>query len=139
VIAAFLWAQMEEADQITARRLAIWSGYHQALEAQETAGKLHRPVVPKECSHNAHMYYIVLPTLETRTQVIAQMKDAGINPVFHYIPLHDAPYGKIHGRAQGDLPVTRKTSDCLLRLPLWLGVEAFQQNVVDELLGCLGC
>jgi dTDP-4-amino-4,6-dideoxygalactose transaminase len=139
VIAAFLWAQMEEADQITARRLAIWSVYHQALARLETAGKLHRPVVTQECGHNAHMYYIALPCLENRMQVIAKMRGAGINPVFHYVPLHDAPYGKIHGRTHGDLPITRKTSDCLLRLPLWLGVEAYQQDVVDELLRCLGC
>jgi len=137
VIAAFLWAQMEEADRITGQRLAIWSDYHQALAVLETAGKLRRPVVPKDCRHNAHMYYIVLPDLETRTQVIKQMQGAGINPVFHYVPLHDAPYGKIHGRAHGDLPITRMTSDCLLRLPLWLGVEAYQQDVVDALSGCL--
>ncbi|MFH0995209.1 MAG: dTDP-4-amino-4,6-dideoxygalactose transaminase [Pseudomonadota bacterium] len=138
VISAFLWAQMEEADQITRKRLSIWSFYHQALASIEAAGKLRRPVVSKECRHNAHMYYIVLPNLETRTQVIAQMKGAGINTVFHYVPLHDAPYGKKHGRAHDDLPITRMTSDCLLRLPLWLGVEAYQQNVVDELFGCLG-
>lgn len=137
VIAAFLWAQMEEADQITSKRLAIWSSYHQALAPLEMAEKLRRPVVPKECKHNAHMYYIVLPNLETRTQAIAQMKKAGINTVFHYVPLHDAPYGKKHGRAHGDLPITRMTSDCLLRLPLWLGVEAYQQDVLDELFGCL--
>jgi dTDP-4-amino-4,6-dideoxygalactose transaminase len=139
VIAAFLWAQMEEADQITARRLAIWSVYHQALAPLEAAGKLHLPVLTKDCRHNAHMYYIVLPTLESRTNVITRMKGAGINMVFHYVPLHDAPYGNLHGRAHGDLPITRKTSDCLLRLPLWLGIEADQQTVVDELSGCLGC
>jgi dTDP-4-amino-4,6-dideoxygalactose transaminase len=137
VIAAFLWAQMEEADQINSRRLAIWSFYHQALAPLESAGKLRRPVVSKECKHNAHMYYIVLADLETRTQAIAQMKEAGINTVFHYVPLHTAPYGKKHGRAHDDLPITRMTSDCLLRLPLWLGVEAYQQSVVDELTGCL--
>jgi dTDP-4-amino-4,6-dideoxygalactose transaminase len=137
VISAFLWAQMEEADQITLKRLAIWSFYHQALAPLETAGKLLRPVVSKECKHNAHMYYIVLPDLETRTQAIAQMKGAGINSVFHYVPLHDAPYGINHGRTHGDLPITRMTSECLLRLPLWLGVEAYQQKVVDVLSGCL--
>ncbi len=137
VIAAFLWAQMEEADQITSKRLAIWSVLSPSSGAARDGRKLRRPVVPKDCKHNAHMYYIVLPDLETRTQVITQMKGAGINPVFHYVPLHDAPYGKTHGRAHGDLPITRMTSDCLLRLPLWLGVEAYQQNVVDELSGCL--
>jgi len=133
VIAAFLWAQMEEADQITCERLAIFSFYHQALAPLETAEKLRLPVVSKECKHNAHMYYIVLPNLETRTQVIAQMKGSGINTVFHYVPLHDAPYGKKHGRVHGDLPITRMASDCLLRLPLWLGVEVHQQKIVDEL------
>jgi len=136
VIAAFLWAQMEEADQITSKRLAIWSFYHQALAPLETAEKLRRPVVPKECRHNAHMYYIVLPNLETRTQAIAQMKGAGINTVFHYVPLHNAPYGKEHGRAHDDLPITCMASDCLLRLPLWLGVEAHQQKIADELSAC---
>jgi dTDP-4-amino-4,6-dideoxygalactose transaminase len=136
VIAAFLCAQMEEADQITTKRLAVWSFYHQALAPLETAGKLRRPVVPKECRHNAHMYYILLPTLECRTRSIAQMKEAGINTVFHYVPLHNAPYGKKHGRAHGDLPITRIASDCLLRLPMWLGVEAHQQKIVDELSTC---
>ncbi len=138
VIAAFLWAQMEEADQITKRRLSIWSAYHQALKPTEAAERLHRPIISKECGHNAHMYYIVLPDLETRTQVIMHLKAAGINAVFHYVPLHDAPYGKIHGRTHGDLPVTRRTSDCLLRLPLWLGVEEYQQNILDALSGCFG-
>jgi dTDP-4-amino-4,6-dideoxygalactose transaminase len=138
VIAAFLWAQMEEADQITAKRLAIWKFYHEALAPLEAAGKLHRPIIPVECKQNAHMYYIVLPNLETRTQVIAQMKGAGINTVFHYVPLHDAPYGKTHGRVSDDLPITRMASDCLLRLPLWLGAEVHQQRVVDELYSCLG-
>jgi dTDP-4-amino-4,6-dideoxygalactose transaminase len=137
VIAAFLWAQMEEADQITSNRLAIWSFYHQALTPLETAEKLRRPVVPKECKHNAHMYYIVLSNLENRTQVIAQMKAAGINTVFHYVPLHEAPYGKKYGRTHDDLPITLMTSECLLRLPLWLGVEAHQQKIADELSACL--
>ena len=136
VIAAFLWAQMEEADLITSKRLAIWSGYHQALAPIEEAGKLRRPVVTKECRHNAHMYYIVLPSLKTRTQTITRMMGAGIFTVFHYVPLHDAPYGKTHGRSHGELPITRMTSDCLLRLPLWLGVEIHQQKIVDELSAC---
>lgn len=136
VIAAFLWAQMEEADQITSKRLMVWSFYHQALAPLEMAEKLRLPVVPAECAQNAHMYYIVLPNLETRTQAIAQMKGAGINTVFHYVSLHDAPYGKKHGRAHDDLPITRMASDCLLRLPLWLGVEAHQQKIVDELSTC---
>lgn len=133
VIAAFLWAQMEEAEQITNKRLAIWSDYHHALASLETAEKLRRPVIPTACEQNAHMYYILLSDLKTRTQVISQLKAAGINAVFHYVPLHDAPYGKKHGRAHADLPNTRMASECLVRLPLWIGVEDHQQKIVDEL------
>ena len=134
VIAAFLWAQMEEAEQITRRRLAIWSFYHQALGSLDQLGKLRRPSVPQECMHNAHMYFILLPTIESRTRIIAKMQKAGINLVFHYVPLHNSPYGKKHSRAHGDLPNTIETSDCLLRLPLWLGVENFQQDILNELI-----
>lgn len=137
VIAAFLWAQMEDADQITNKRLGIWSFYHQVLAPLESAGKLRRPIVTKDSNHNAHMYYIILPNLEIRTQVITQLRSAGINTVFHYVPLHDAPYGKTHGRANNKLPVTCMVSECLLRLPLWLGVEAHQQKIADELSACI--
>ena len=136
VIAAFLWAQMEEAQSITQKRMGLWQQYHETLAPLEEAGKLRQPIIPEYCQHNAHMYYIMLLNLKTRTQVIAQMKGAGINTVFHYVPLHDAPYGKRHGRAHGDLPVTRMASDCLLRLPLWLGVESHQQKIAEELSSC---
>jgi dTDP-4-amino-4,6-dideoxygalactose transaminase len=137
VIAAFLWAQMEEADEITKRRLAIWSAYHSALAPLATANRLRCPSVPNECTQNGHMYYIVLPSLEVRSRVIAQLKAAGIDAVFHYVSLHDSPYGKKHGRPHGDLAVTRQVSDRLLRLPFWLGVEDHQQKIVQELSGCL--
>jgi len=136
VIAAFLYAQMEEAQDITAKRMNIWRQYHQALAPLEQAGKLRRPIVPENCQQNAHMYYILLESLEKRTEVIAQLKSQDINTVFHYVPLHDAPYGKKHARTHGQLPVTRMISDCLLRLPLWLGVEAHQQKIVDDLSAC---
>jgi dTDP-4-amino-4,6-dideoxygalactose transaminase len=135
VIAAFLWAQMEEADAITSRRLAIWSSYHAALTPLATAKKLRCPAVPNECTQNGHMYYIVLSSLDVRSRVIAQLKTIGINTVFHYVPLHDSPYGKNHGRAHGELAVTKQISERLLRLPLWLGVETHQQKIVDELSG----
>jgi dTDP-4-amino-4,6-dideoxygalactose transaminase len=136
VIAAFLCAQMEEADLITAKRLAVWSFYHRALAPLEMAGKLRRPVIPEECGHNAHMYYIILSNMAARARVIAQMKEAGILAVFHYIPLHTSPYGKKHGRVHSELPITRMASDCLLRLPLWLGVEVHQQKIVDQMIAC---
>jgi dTDP-4-amino-4,6-dideoxygalactose transaminase len=123
ITAAFLCAQIEEADQITARRLAIWERYHQWAERHEQAGRLRRPIVPADCKHNAHMYYMLLPDLDSRTRFIAEMKAKGVQTVFHYIPLHSAPAGLQAGRAHGDLPNTVELSERLVRLPLWIGVE----------------
>jgi dTDP-4-amino-4,6-dideoxygalactose transaminase len=137
LIAAFLWAQMEEADTITRRRLALWSVYHQWLESLEKAEKLRRPVIPRECVQNAHMYYILLPSLETRTALIAALKSTDIHPVFHYVPLHSAPIGLKHGRVHGDLAVTNSIADRLLRLPLWLGLDEQQANVIQHVIAAL--
>lgn len=133
VIAAFLWAQMEEADNITARRLALWDGYHAALAPLEAAGKLRRPVVPEGCTHNAHMYYILLDSLEQRTEVITTLKRQGVNSVFHYVPLHSAPAGRKFSRAHGTMAHTDGLSERLLRLPLWVGLEEEQKRVVAAL------
>jgi dTDP-4-amino-4,6-dideoxygalactose transaminase len=133
VIAAFLWAQMEEAQTITARRLALWDHYHAALAPLEAAGRLRRPQLPADCVHNAHMYYILLDSLEQRTQVIADMKRQGVNCVFHYVPLHSAPYGVKTSRAHGDMAVTNTLSERLLRLPLWVGLEDQQERAIRAL------
>lgn len=137
IIAAFLWAQMEEAEAINQRRLNLWGVYHQWLEPLETADCLRRPVIPKECVHNAHMYYILLPDLDVRTRLIAEMKKADIHPVFHYVPLHSAPAGLAHARTHGELKVTEAMADRLLRLPLWLGLEPYQSRVIERLMACL--
>lgn len=137
LIAAFLWAQMEEDEIITQRRLAIWQRYHDALEPLERAGKLRRPVVPDGCQHNAHMYYILLPSLAARTVAIEQLKASGVNAVFHYVPLHTSSFGKVHTKTTGSMTNTLELSDRLLRLPLWLGVEEHQVRVVDALIGTL--
>lgn len=123
ITAAFLCAQIEEADQITARRLAIWERYHQWAEAHEKAGRLRRPVVPADCQHNAHMYYMLLPDLEARTRFIAGMKALGVQTVFHYIPLHSAPAGLQTARVHGELHNTDALSERLVRMPMWIGVE----------------
>ncbi|MCA7025276.1 dTDP-4-amino-4,6-dideoxygalactose transaminase [Stenotrophomonas acidaminiphila] len=123
ITAAFLCAQIEEADQITARRLAIWERYHQWAAPHEKAGRLRRPVVPGDCEHNAHMYYMLLPDLETRTRFIAEMKARGVQTVFHYIPLHSAPAGLQTARTHGQLHNTDALSERLVRMPLWIGVE----------------
>jgi dTDP-4-amino-4,6-dideoxygalactose transaminase len=137
LIAAFLWAQMEEADSITQRRLALWNAYHHAFAAAETAGKLRRPIVPTHCQHNAHMYYLLLPTLQARTRFIEQMNDAGVHCVFHYVPLHSSPAGRAYGRADAPLPVTDSASERLVRLPLWLGLESHQERVIEAALRAL--
>lgn len=123
ITAAFLCAQIEEADQITARRLAIWERYHQWAEAHEKAGRLRRPVVPADCQHNAHMYYMLLPDLEARTRFIAGMKALGVQTVFHYIPLHSAPAGLQTACVHGELHNTDALSERLVRMPMWIGVE----------------
>lgn len=134
LIAAFLWAQMEEAESITERRLAIWQTYHDALAALEAEGLLRRPVIPAGMTHNAHMYYLLLPDLETRTAFIERLKAAGIHTVFHYVPLHSAPAGRRLSRASGALPVTDDISERLVRLPLWIGVEQHQEHIIDTVI-----
>jgi dTDP-4-amino-4,6-dideoxygalactose transaminase len=138
LIAAFLWAQMEEAEHITRRRLQLWDRYHRAFEAAEGAGKLGRPKVPAHCGHNAHMYYLLLSGLEERSEFIRFLNDRKINCVFHYIPLDSAPLAKQKYWEKSRLPVTQLTSDRLVRLPLWLGLEEFQNEVVQNVYEFMG-
>ena len=123
LIAAFLWAQLQQGDDITRRRLGIWQHYHDGLEALEQRGWIRRPIVPAHCTHNAHMYYVLLPSLAARQEVIRRMREAGVSPVFHYVPLHSAPAGRRFGRAATPMPHTDGLSERLLRLPLWIGVD----------------
>ena len=134
IIAAFLWAQMEEADAITKRRLDIWVRYHEAFVALEETGKLRRPIVPGDCVHNAHMYYLLLPNLDLRTAFIERLQAASINPVFHYVPLHSSPFGQSVGRWSGDMTNTVAASERLVRLPLWLGLEEQLDAVITEVI-----
>ncbi len=122
VVAAFLYAQMEEAEAITEKRLAIWKQYHDALAPLESSGVLRRPIIPEGCQHNAHMYYILLASLEKRTELIARLNEEGMNAVFHYVPLHSSPAGRRYGRVSGTMVNTESISDRLLRLPLWVGI-----------------
>jgi dTDP-4-amino-4,6-dideoxygalactose transaminase len=131
MVAAYLAAQLEEADAITARRLALWNHYHEAFETLEREGRLRRPVIAEDCTHNAHMYYLLLAGLEERTAFIEHMKALEIQCVFHYVPLHSSPHGRQVGRANGALPVTDDVADRLVRLPFWVGLEDHQQTVID--------
>jgi dTDP-4-amino-4,6-dideoxygalactose transaminase len=134
VIAAFLWAQLEEVEIITQRRLAIWQQYHVAFVELEKKGKIRRPIIPAECQHNAHMYYLLFPNLAKRTQMIEQLKNHNINAVFHYIPLHSSPAGHKYGRSHGQLPLTNNLSERLLRLPLWVGMTEQDVNKVIQVI-----
>ncbi|MDO8651356.1 MAG: dTDP-4-amino-4,6-dideoxygalactose transaminase [Undibacterium sp.] len=134
IVAAFLWAQMEEADIINKRRLDIWNTYHQWFANLERIEKVRRPVVPRESVHNAHMYYLLLPSLAHRTIFIERLKTKGIHTVFHYIPLHTSPQGKIIGRAADDMSNTNNVAEQLVRLPLWLGLEDQLADVIAEVV-----
>jgi len=130
--AAFLWAQMEKAGDITQKRLDIWQHYHNELENIETLGFIRRPIVPDELQHNAHMYYILLESLEHRSRFIAAMKEKNVTTVFHYVPLHDSVAGKKYSRVSGELANTENLSKRIVRLPLWLGVDS--AKVIESVL-----
>ncbi|UYO44979.1 dTDP-4-amino-4,6-dideoxygalactose transaminase [Rhodopseudomonas palustris] len=134
LIAAFLWAQLEEADRITRDRLDLWDYYHCGLEPLERLGLLRRPIVPAECTHNAHMYYVLLAPEVDRSAVLTALSQDGINAVFHYVPLHDSPAGRLYGRPSGDLRVTDDLSSRLIRLPMWVGLQRVDQDRVIESL-----
>jgi dTDP-4-amino-4,6-dideoxygalactose transaminase len=119
IAAAFLWAQMENADSITRSRLEIWNRYHEQLAEVEELGLARRPVVPSECRHNGHIYHLILPSHAERERLIAHLGERGITATFHYSPLHLSPAGQRFGRAEGSLPVTERTSACIVRLPVW--------------------
>jgi dTDP-4-amino-4,6-dideoxygalactose transaminase len=134
LIAAFLWAQMEEARSITERRLGIWRTYHTAFKDLEKKGRARRPIIPADCKHNAHMYYLLLPDLKTRTTFIQKLAEQGIGAVFHYVPLHSSPMGREVGLTRGDLCNTEDLSDRLVRLPLWLGIEDELHTVIEKIV-----
>lgn len=119
LIAAFLWAQLEDGAPITQSRLDLWNFYHAAFERLEQSEHLRRPVVPADCAHNAHMYYVIMPTRALRDQAMDALKDLNINAIFHYVPLHDSPGGLKYTRTHGSMDITESYAGRLLRLPLW--------------------
>ncbi|WP_042265952.1 dTDP-4-amino-4,6-dideoxygalactose transaminase [Paraburkholderia heleia] len=134
LVAAFLWAQLEEAEQITTTRLESWARYHSLLERFEARGVLRRPIVPVHCQHNAHMYYVLVDSLTERQRILDGLHQSGVDAVFHYVPLHSSPAGLRYGRKHGSLAVTESRANRLIRLPLWFGMaESDQQNVVNIL------
>jgi dTDP-4-amino-4,6-dideoxygalactose transaminase len=121
--AAFLWAQIEHVDEILARRTAIWSAYHERLARLDASGRLRRPRVPPDCAHNAHMYYVLVDDRDCRDRVIEALAARNIYALFHYVPLHSSVAGERFGRVAGELAVTDRVSETLVRLPLWVGMS----------------
>ncbi len=120
--AAYLWAQLEQADAINENRLDTWNAYDEAFAPLKAQGKLELPVIPEDCVHNAHMYYLKLKNLQERTAFINYMKENDVHTVFHYVPLHSAPAGLKFGRFAGEDVYTTKESERLVRLPLYYGL-----------------
>lgn len=130
--AAYLWAQLEKADEINDSRLAAWSDYHAFLEPLSKTGRIEIPDIPAGCVHNAHMFWIKTSDIEERTALIQYLKGKGIGSVFHYIPLHSAPAGLKFGRFDGDDCYTTIESERLVRLPMWYGLSTEQVKEICE-------
>jgi dTDP-4-amino-4,6-dideoxygalactose transaminase len=130
--AAFLWAQLEQAETITARRMDLWDRYRDAATSLAGMG-LRGPVVPDGCRHNAHLFYLLVPLPAQRNEILADLNARGVNAVFHYVPLHSSPAGQRYGRTAGSMGVTDDVSARLIRLPLWLGMpEDAPPMIVDR-------
>lgn len=123
MLAAYLWAQLEKADEINNNRLKSWNIYQEGLKPLEIEGKIQLPGIPKECNHNAHMYYIKCKDLDERTDLIQFLKSNDILAVFHYIPLHSSPAGQRYGTFHGEDVYTTKESERLVRLPLYYNIK----------------
>lgn len=133
--AAYLWAQLQEADMINNNRLATWDKYYKAFECLENDGFVERPIIPDECKHNAHMFYLKAKDIEERTRLISFLKQNDILAVFHYIPLHNAPAGKRFGEFHGEDKFTTKESERLLRLPMYYNLtDADSDKVIEKVI-----
>lgn len=132
--AAYLWAQLQKADEINENRLQSWNRYYEGLKDLEEAGKIELPYIPEYCEHNAHMFYIKAKDLEERSALISYLKENGVTAVFHYIPLHTAPAGKEYGRFHGEDKYTTKESERIIRLPMYYELDEQDAKKVMDLI-----
>ena len=132
--AAYLYAQLEVAEQINKKRLDLWDNYYNGLHDLQEQEYLELPYIPSECQHNAHMFYIKLKNLDQRTQMLDYLRKKGIYAVFHYVPLHSSKAGKEFGEFVGDDIYTTKESDRLLRLPMFYGLS---MELSDYVIDCI--
>jgi dTDP-4-amino-4,6-dideoxygalactose transaminase len=129
--AAFLWAQLEDAGAITQQRLELWNRYAEASSPLIALG-LRGPVIPAECEHNAHLFYLLLPANVPQDEVLKDLNSRGVNAVFHYVPLHSSPAGQRYGRTAGPMPITDDYSRRIVRFPLWVGLPLDAPKTVME-------
>lgn len=127
--AAFLAAQFKNVEEITQERLRIWKKYHDIFHDLEKSEKIRRPIIPKECEHNGHIFHLLLNKRYNRDHVLKKLNNAGVNAVFHYQPLHSSPAGIKYGSSRTPLPVTDDISSRLIRLPLWIGFNEHERVV----------
>ena len=132
ILAAFLFAQFETREAIQSRRRQIWETYNAGLEDWAQENQVRLPHVPEHCEQSYHMFYLLMPSLESRTALIAHLKSKGIQSVFHYLPLHLSKMGLEFGGQEGDCPVTESVSDRLLRLPFYNSLRAEHQEQVIQ-------
>lgn len=133
--AAYLWTQLSQADMINQNRLDSWNTYYKELQVLAEAGKIELPFIPKECEHNAHMFYLKAKDIEERTRLLTFLKENEVLAVFHYIPLHTAPAGIRYGRFHGEDKYTTRESERLVRLPMYYGLsEQDQKKVISKVL-----
>lgn len=130
--AAYLYAQLEMAEEINDRRLDIWNRYNEGFKELAAEHRVELPYIPEDCSHNAHMFYLKAKDLEERTELISYLKENGIQAVFHYIPLHSSPAGKRYGRFHGEDKYTTAESERLVRLPLYYGLDDNKVEFIIE-------
>jgi len=130
ILSAFLYSQLENAEVITKKRIKKCQYYYKNLEGLENEGFLRRPIIPKACKHNGHMFYIILKDEKTRDDLMNYLKDNGILAIFHYLPLHLSPMGEKLGYKKGYLPITENLSLRLLRLPLFYDLSKHDQDIV---------
>ena len=134
LVTAFLFAQLEESDIINSKRLSIWNYYYKRLKKLANSGKLRLPVIPTNCKHNAHMFYIILPSAEKRDSLMNSLRENDVHTVFHYVPLHTAPMGQVVQPDIPELPITEELASRLLRLPMFFELsEKEQDKIIDEI------
>jgi dTDP-4-amino-4,6-dideoxygalactose transaminase len=133
-MAAILFAQLEIVERLTEQRCAIWQRYYASFAELDAAGHVRRPIVPPHCTHNGHLFYLLLRDEAERDRLLRALRADGILAPFHYVPLHSSPAGKRYARTHGDLVLTNRTSASLIRLPLYAGMPAsFVEDVIEKI------